>query len=325
MADDCANGDGLGRLKVLSVREMRQIWPREAQDLARWITSNIEKLNDTLGLQIEIEEAEVPVDNLRLDLAGNDGATQNPVVIEIQFGQSDHDHLGKLITYAAHQEAGVLVWISNEFQTAHRNALEWLNNISGEELSFYGVRLEVFQINHSKPAARFVPCAGPPAGKKALPPLPSPRQQSYQRFWQRFLEYLRDSHPEVSRAKKAHPKSWFFTGAGRSGFALRAEFTGASEFRVALRINVGNKETNELVFDTLAETKAETEQSLGEALRWESLPGRLSCRISIATDGTIDDPPEKLDEVIAWGAEWMAKFRRAFEPRITKLDLSAPA
>ncbi len=129
----------LGKLIKWGIQDIRKIWPHEEKELSPWIADNIDALNDTLKLQIEIEGKEEQVHNFRLDLAGTDNASQMPVIIENQFGASDHDHLGKLITYSAVKEAGIMIWIANEIQTAHVNAIEWLNKISPQEMTFYGI------------------------------------------------------------------------------------------------------------------------------------------------------------------------------------------
>ncbi|GAH31158.1 unnamed protein product, partial [marine sediment metagenome] len=98
-------------LKKLELREIKKIWPHEEKDLSPWITENIVALNEVLNLQIEIESKEEYIHNFRLDLAGTDNFSQMPVIIENQFGRSNHDHLGKLITYSAAKEAGIMIWI----------------------------------------------------------------------------------------------------------------------------------------------------------------------------------------------------------------------
>ena len=127
-------GPSFGRLARLDEPAIwKKLWPREDPDLNRWMSANIELLNGVLGLQIDIDEAESAVGPFRLDLAGNETLTQKPIVIENQFGKTDHDHLGKLITYAASREAGILVWVAMDFQDAHRTALKWLISITGQK------------------------------------------------------------------------------------------------------------------------------------------------------------------------------------------------
>jgi len=105
-----------------------------------------------LNLQIEIEKREEGIENFRLDLSGIESYSQMPVVIENQYNTSDHAHLGKLITYSAHKEAGIIIWIANQFHKAHINAINWLNTISPKEMLFFAVQLKVIQIDNSKPA-----------------------------------------------------------------------------------------------------------------------------------------------------------------------------
>ena len=126
------SGQGLGKLTKLDEKEVRKIWPREQEDHSQWMKDNIDVLNEALNLQIEIEEVESSVGPFRLDLAGNEARTQNPVVIENQFGNSDHDHLGKLITYSAGREAGDLIWVAMNFQEPQLSALRWLNSVTSD-------------------------------------------------------------------------------------------------------------------------------------------------------------------------------------------------
>ena len=315
----------IGKLLKLQEIDVRGIWPKEAEDLSRWMRDNIEVLNDALGLQIEIEEAESRVGNFRLDLAGNEARTQKPVVIENQFGKTDHDHLGKLITYAAGREAGILVWIAMDFQQPHRDALHWLNGITGPEMLFYGVNLEVFRIDESSPAPKYTLVVEPPPYKRSSSVSTiSPKAASYQAFWAKFLQHMKDKYPGVTRAISAQAQSWFSTGAGVSGFSLNATFTGDGRFRVELYIDTGNKEQNKAAFGQLQESDGAIQQTIGENLDWTELPDRRASRISLYRPGssTIDDSSETLDEYVLWGSERMARFREVFRPLLTRLTLA---
>ncbi len=311
----------LGKLIKLQEGDVRKIWPKEAQDLSQWMKNNIDILNDVLGLQIEIDEAELPVGNFRLDLAGNDASTQKPVVIENQFGKTDHDHLGKLITYAAGREAGILIWIAMEFQEPHRTALHWLNNVTGQDMLFYGLTLGVFRIDDSKPAPKYTLVVEPHSSKRPriISTAPSPRAMNYQDFWTKFLKHLKSKYPGVTRAASARPQSWLSTGAGVSGFSIGASFTGSRNFCIELYIDTGNKEQNKQAFAELKESEVSIHDALGDLLDWEELPERRASRISLSKAGTIDDTPEQLQEYIIWGAERMAKFREVFRPLLTRL------
>ena len=143
--------DSIGKIKKLTAAEIRQrVWKHEEKDMTPWVCENIGFLNEALGLEIEVQSSEEQVENFKLDIYGTDSSSTKeplPVVIENQFGKSDHDHLGKVITYAANKEAGVVIWIANDIQSAHRNAVDWLNAVTPEDMMFYGVELEMYTIN----------------------------------------------------------------------------------------------------------------------------------------------------------------------------------
>ena len=319
---DANTRGALGKLVKLDEPEVKSIWGRE-EEFSRWMATHIEVLNEALGLQIEIAELEGAVGNFRVDLAGNDSTTRTPVIIENQFGKSDHDHLGKLITYSAGRDAGIIVWVASEFEQPHRAAIEWLNTVTSEEMRFYAVKLDVLRIDDSKPAPMYNVLVEPPAGKRPVPAAePSARGVAYKEFWAKFLNYLKEKHPGLTGASKVGPDNWFGISAGVSGFQLVDSFSGDGQFRVELSIYTGSKDQNQRAFADLRTSEASINENLGYTLTWDDMPDRKGCRAYIARDGTIYDSPEQLQEYIAWGAERMSKLREVFRPLLKELDLS---
>lgn len=311
----------LGKLKKLGLNEIKKIWPREEKDLSPWIAKNVDDLNKLLNLQIEIEGKEEYIQNLRLDLVGTDNFSQMPIIIENQFGKSNHDHLGKLITYSAAKEAGIVIWIANEIQITHRNAIEWLNEISPKEMTFYGVELEVFRIDNSLPAPNFRIVAGPPPSKRKVPSGEiSPKNKRYLDFFRRLRTKILDIQPDFTRAK-APPQSWWGLGIGRSGFSAVSCFTIDNKFSVGIYIDMGKKEYNEKAFAELKENRRMIEPNLGEELVWDPLPDRRACRIYLAIDGTIDDDEQKLAEIIEWATPLVITFRKVFGPLVGNIQI----
>ena len=312
----------IGKLKRLGLNEIKKIWPHEEKDLSPWIAENIDALNEVLKLQIEIEGKEEYIHNFRLDLVGTDSFSQMPVIIENQFGVSDHDHLGKLITYSAAKEAGIMIWIANKIQMAHGNAIEWLNKISPQEMTFYGVELEVFQIDNSLPAPNFRIIAGPPPSKRKVIVSGeiSPRNKRYQEFFDKLRSNILSVQPNCTHAK-ALPQSWWGLGIGRSGFSLASCFTADSKFRVEIYIDVGEKEYNEIAFTALKESRGAIEGKIGKELVWDPLPDSRACRIYLAIDGTIDDDEQKLTEIIEWAAPLVINFREVFSPLVKDIQI----
>jgi len=312
----------IGKLKRLGLKEIKKIWPHEEKDLSPWIAENVDALNEVLNLQIEIEGKEEYVHNFRLDLVGTDNSSQMPVIIENQFGQSNHDHLGKLITYSAAKEAGIVIWIANEIQIAHRNAIEWLNKISPQEMTFYSVELEVFQIDNSLPAPNFRIVAGPPPSKRKAIVFGeiSPRNKRYMDFFDKLRSKILSIQPNFTHAK-ALPFSWWGLGIGRSGFSVGSSFTIDSKFRVEIYIDMGKKEYNEIAFGELKEKREVIEGKTGKELIWDPLPDSRACRIYLAIDGTIDDEEQKLTEIIEWAAPLVIKFREVFSTLVKNIQI----
>ncbi len=107
-----------------------------------------------LGIELAVEDTEVFVGPYSADILARDTASGNYIVIENQLGKTNHDHLGKAITYGAALNAAAIVWIASDFSDEHKKGLDWLNDNSSGDVAFFGVRLELWRINESPPAVR---------------------------------------------------------------------------------------------------------------------------------------------------------------------------
>jgi hypothetical protein len=130
---------------MLEAVEIRECWEDEARDFTPWLAeaAGLALLQDALGIELAVEGIEVPVGQKRADILARDLTTDQRVVIENQLDRTDHDHLGKALTYAAVLGAGVVVWIARTFTEEHRKTLEWLNELTKGSLQVYGVELQV--------------------------------------------------------------------------------------------------------------------------------------------------------------------------------------
>lgn len=162
------SADRFGKLRPLDASSAEG-WDHEAYGFTPWLAENLLILGDALGLVLRLREQEAAVGRYSLDLLLED-AQGRTVIVENQFGQTDHDHLGKLLTYCAGTEADVVVWLAESLTEEHAAALEWLNENTVAGVGFFGVELGLLKIDDSKPAPHFRVVVQPNEWKKRARP-----------------------------------------------------------------------------------------------------------------------------------------------------------
>jgi hypothetical protein len=231
----------LGRLTTLRAT---QVWGNEPQVFTPWLSQNLELLAEALQVgDLELKATEVPAGDFRLDILAED-AEGNPVIIENQFGSTDHRHLGQLISYVASQGAkATVVWVAERFKDDHRAAVDWLNASTNEEFDFYAVEIEALQIGNSDPAPYFNVVSKPNSWAKSVSAVS--RQSStgelagrfHQRlaYWASFAEYLRTHDPTftIRRPNKDH---WFEFPIGRAGIVISATISTTRFKRIGVEL-----------------------------------------------------------------------------------------
>lgn len=143
----------LGNLE--EVKDLREVWPHEAHDFTPWLAKNIGVLGETVGIDISIEETESSVGDFNVDIFASDADTGRKIIIENQLEDTDHNHLGKLITYASGKEADLVIWVVKRARSEHRAAVEWLNNHTDEGVGFFLCEIKVYKIGNSESAPKF--------------------------------------------------------------------------------------------------------------------------------------------------------------------------
>jgi hypothetical protein len=262
---------GLAKIERIDLREA---WPNEAQNFTPWLAENITELGEALGMDLELQQTEAPVGGYSLDILATDLNSNRPVIIENQLEATNHTHLGQLLTYAAGFDAGVIVWVTREFRDEHRQALDWLNQRTGEDTQFFGVVVELWSIAGSPPAPHFRLATTPnewrPQGVAAtsgIRGVPSERREKYRVFFQSLFDELREKH-NFTNARVAQPQSWYGFSAGHGQrVTYDAHFTGQKQARVAVYIDGGtdSADWNLHIFESLEERKAEIETELNQS------------------------------------------------------------
>jgi len=307
-----------GKIEKLNLRD---IWANEAKDFTPWLAANLDALGQALGMELELEETEATVGDFSLDLIAKDLGTGHTVIIENQLTQTDHDHLGKLLTYAAGFGASTVVWVAELVRDEHRQALEWLNQRTDEGTQFFGVVVEVFKIDDSKPAYSFKPVVSPSewqkSKKRQISGKVSEKGELYRKYFQSLIDELRGKH-QFTNAKIGQPQNWYSFSSGISNITFGAVFAQGGKVRTELYIDVGEVEKNKMIFDWLYEQKDEIHSKLGKELEWERLDDKRASRISVYRDGSIQSSEQELMEIKTWHIENLLSFKKVFSPFIKK-------
>jgi hypothetical protein len=310
------SAEGLGRLQLV---ELRKVWGSESGDFTPWLAKdeNLKLLADTLGMELEYEAHEEKVGPFRADIVCVDTADGSKVLIENQLERTDHSHLGQLLTYASGLQAVTIVWIAERFTDEHRAALDWLNEITGEEMSFFGLEIELWRIGDSPVAPKFNIVSKPndwvkdgggggggghTAGKLL--------QKEY---WTALREYLVNAKSGL-RPQKAHPHHWLTVSIGRSNIHLAA-LINTSKRRIAVEIYMSGPEAKKR-FKALESQRAQIEAEFGAPLDWRELPLKEASRILVLREDTSIDDRAAWPEQHKWLAAMLEKMSSVFKPRV---------
>ena len=311
----------LGTIEKVDIRE---VWPTEDDHFTPWLGDNLDKLGAELGLDLELAETEAQVGTFKLDVRANDANTKGEVVIENQFGQTDHAHLGQLLTYASGFDAQAVVWIAERFRDEHREALDFLNHRTGEDTHFFGVEIELWRIGRSLAAPHFNVVATPNEWRKQTVRTVrsgnvSDRRERYGSFFQPLMDTLRENH-RFTNARAAQPQNWYYFSAGHAQrVQYEATLASGGRARVGLYIDNIDKEWNKNLFDNLEAHRTVIEAELQETLEWERLDDRRASRIAMYIGGSINDFEEMLSETRIWMVDRLLKFKEVFGPRLEEL------
>lgn len=317
--------DSVGMLLPVDIRA---VWATEAGEFTPWLAENADLLGEALGMDLLHEQTEAAVGRYSADLVFREESTGRIVVVENLFGPTDHDHLGKLIVYAAGLEAGYAVLLAPEFRDEHRSALDWLNSISAQDFGFFGVVLEAWRIGDSMPAPRLRVDVKPDNWSRSVQSARSAgltgTQQAYLRFWGAFLPSFHDTYPGWSRATVPQKVHWMSFPSARSGLLkFSAAFCRRDRgygLRVEAYIDTGDSATTKKAFDQLHEKKREIEQTVGEELDWDRRDHRRGSRISLYFPSEVRVTDEqRWPDVRTWVIQAMGKMRDAFNPVLPEL------
>jgi len=314
----------MGSLDKLVAVDVRKHWPHET-DFSKWLSEsdNLQSLGDEIGMDLALIGTEVAVGSFSVDILARDKGNDHKVVIENQFATTNHDHLGKIITYGAGHEAQTIVWIFESIREEHRRALDWLNEHTGEGVSLFGVELELWKIGSSDPAPRFNVVSRPNdwakvVRRQATAEELSDGQQDQLAFWTGLKEYAAEHHPGM-RLQTPRPQHWFDVSIGTSR-AHVALTMNRPEQRLACELYIPDDKE---LYAALLKGKASIEEKVGVKMEWRDL--RKACRIIQATQGfDIGNQAEQVTHY-KWLLERATLFKQTFSDLIQEFEANGPS
>ena len=301
----------LGKLEEVDIRK---VWPHEQYDFSKWLATeeNIKELGDALNLSLTDVETEKFVGNYRCDILCKDEITGKMVLIENQLEPTNHDHLGKIITYASGLDAAVVVWILASARDEHARAIEWLNKHTDDEISFFLMEVHAYKIGDSDPAPQFKIIEQPNDFVKIVKAVSknsdmNESQKNRLEFWTQFNEVV-DSQGKPFNKRKATTDPWYNVAIGSSDASISIDLVNKEhKIRVSLWIN-----DNKDIFDALFQRKDEIETALGFGLEWNRLDNKKASYICTYIKGLDfkkqDNYPMLMEQIV----DLVLKMRNVF-------------
>ena len=308
------------RLKVINlsrleeIKDLRTVWPHEALDFTPWLSQddNISLLADAVEMDITVDETESSVGDFNVDIFASETGTDRKIIIENQLEDTNHDHLGKLITYASGKGADVVIWVVKHAREEHKAAVEWLNNHTDDKIGFFLCEIKLFQIGDSQIAPAFTVVERPNDWTKEIRKTASANSTQQQRleYWQAFNDYaFSDANfSRIFNKRKPTTDHWMDFSIGSSACHIAVS---QIQKRKAVDVELYINDDKEL-FKSLFAHKDEIEKNMEMELEWKELPERKASRILIEKTVDLDDRatwPEQFDYIM----DTCIKMKRAFK------------
>lgn len=310
--------------KLIKV-DLREIWKNEEYDFSSWLAQeqNLALLSDEIGVPIRLLEKEAGVGKYSVDLLAEEEGTGRKIIIENQLEKTNHDHLGKVITYAAGHDASIVIWIFKDITEEHRSAIDWLNENTSDDRLFFAIRIEAWRINNSDPAPKFEVVCKPNEWAKVVKHSTEGKglgETDLKKldFWTKLKSYAADRKVPLFRQTPA-PQHWYNISIG------------SSEAHIALTMNTKEDllgceiyiNDNKPLFNFLKSQQGPIEQQLGAKLEW--IEAKKACRVVQRKENADFANEDGLPMLFDWLIDRAIAFDRVFGPLVKKFKNEAVA
>lgn len=301
----------LGKLEEIDIRK---VWAHEQYDFSKWLASedNIKELGDTLNLSLTDVETEKFVGNYRCDILCKDEITGKAVLIENQLEATNHDHLGKIITYASGLDATVVIWIVSSARAEHASAIEWLNKHTDDEISFFLVEIHAYKIGDSEPAPQFKIIEQPNDFAKSIKIVSknsdiSDAERNRLEFWTLLNDILEQRNKPFNK-RKPTTDHWYSVAMGSSECHISIDLVNKEH---KIRVGVWIDDNKEL-YDHFYAHKEKIENSCGFELYWDRLDNKKAALACTYIQGLDFDNHDNYPELINKAIDLVLTMRKAF-------------
>ena len=297
-------------LSKLNKVELRDVWGHEEFDFSNWLAQeeNLDALSEEIGVDIKLVKTEANVGKYSVDILAEEEISGRKIIIENQLEDTNHDHLGKIITYASGYDAEIIIWIVKDVREEHQKAIEWLNEHTDENISFFLIKIELWQIENSNPAPKFEIMVSPNEWAKTIKAnrgngeLTETKLKQLE-FWNRFKNYVQEKDRRI-RLRTPRPQHWYDVSMG------------SADAHVALTINSQKNllgceiyiNRNKDLFNFFKEKKVLIEKEINEKIEWVDSAVSSSLKIK----KPVSDIFEKNEQYFSWLYEKTILFQKVF-------------
>ena len=303
--------------KLEEIKDLRTVWPHEALDFTPWLSQddNITLLADAIGIDITVDETESSVGDFNVDIFASETGTDRKIIIENQLEDTNHDHLGKLITYASGKSADIVIWVVKHALEEHKAAIEWLNNHTDDSVGFFLCEIKLYRIGNSEPAVKFEVIEKPNDWTKEIKKSESinETQQLRYEYWVAFEDYAFKNPIFAKNFKKRKPSKnhWLnFSIRSSACHIAVSQIKQRNELDVELYISDDTE-----LYNSLYENKTDIELISGLSFDWRELPDRKASRIVLEKSVQLENK-NAWESQFEWLIDVMIKMKTTFSKYI---------
>lgn len=300
------------QLSKLMKVALRDVWEHEALDFTNWLAQeeNLDLLSEEIGVEIKLIKTEANVGKYSVDILAEEEASGRKIIIENQLEATNHDHLGKIITYASGYDAEIIIWLVKDVRDEHQKAIEWLNEHTDENISFFLIKIELWQIAESNPAPKFEIIVSPNEWAKAIKTGPvggelTDTKLQQLEFWNKFKNFVRESDTKIRLQSPRH-QHWYDISIGSSDAHVALTLNSRKNL-IGCEIYI-NK--NKELYNFLYEQKGEIEKELGDEVEW--VDAAIASRIIVKKEVSNIFNQEESEAYYSWLYEKTILFQKIF-------------